>query len=187
MITDIQEIVRLFRWRRKSIHLDIFLKIVGSHGVGSTLLELGCGHATEVFLATGVRVISIEHDPNWANLICTSKMILAPLAGIDRPWTWEDRFLYPTAWYDRDIIRRELEGEHYDAILVDGPYYRSGFSDNLDLFDLDLPIYFDDVFPDGGPPKYATFQLFHEATERKRRIETYTIGHKMWGVSYPED
>lgn len=99
---------------------------------GSTILELGSGYGT-IDLAKHYKMISIESDPSWINL-ANSKYIYAPLVN---------------GWYDVDILKLHLPELKYDVILVDGPWVkdgnRIGFINNLDLFNKDVIVIFDDT------------------------------------------
>jgi len=100
---------------------------------GATILELGSGYGT-IDLAKRYKMISIENDPEWMNLTDKSTYIYAPLNG---------------QWYDRAVLEKSLLSLTYDVILVDGPWIgkgnRTGFSENLDLFNTDVTIIFDDT------------------------------------------
>jgi hypothetical protein len=100
---------------------------------GSTILELGSGYGT-IDLAKRYKMISVENDPEWMNLTDKSKYIYAPLKG---------------EWYDRSVLEKSLPGLTYDVILVDGPWIgegnRTGFVENLDLFNTDVTMIFDDT------------------------------------------
>jgi predicted O-methyltransferase YrrM len=113
----------------------ILLNTVSQHiPKDGTVLEIGSGTGT-LELRKFARVISIEHDPKWA-----------------QPATDKDRtFIIPidpeTGWYKREMLEAALKGQHYDLILVDGPKRngRHGFLHNLDLFDHDAVIVIDDT------------------------------------------
>lgn len=101
---------------------------------GSTMIELGSGRVTEEF-AKHYNVYSIEHNAEWVGKF-NSNYIHAPI---------KDYGNYQ--WYDRDKIKKSLP-EKYDFILIDGPpkkYGRMGFFDNIDLFNPNVPMLFDDT------------------------------------------
>jgi hypothetical protein len=98
---------------------------------GGTILELGSGSVTKK-LARHYTVYSIEEDAERVN--GSGLIFHAPISG---------------GWYEAEAVKRAIP-EHYDLILVDGPVTnaevsRVGFVDNLDLFNTDVPIVFDDV------------------------------------------
>jgi len=112
---------------------------------GSIVLEIGTGFGT-IELAEVFKVISIENDPQWHQGV--SQLIHAPLVRIDTPRSVERRWPDFHEWYDPEVLKRELEGLSYDAIIVDGPATkrrRYGFFYFRDLFDLTVPIIIDDV------------------------------------------
>lgn len=95
---------------------------------GCTILELGSGQGTQE-LAQHYNVISVEHDKKSLNLY-PSSYIYAPIVN---------------GWYDVRILEQRLKDLSYDLILVDGPtgaIDRSKFLDNLHLFNLAVPIIF---------------------------------------------
>lgn len=100
---------------------------------GSTILELGSGYKT-IDLAKRYKMISIEDDENWLNLTDKATYIYAPIVD---------------SWYDADILKSKLVGLKYDVILIDGPWIgngdRTGFLTNIDLFNTNTIIIFDDT------------------------------------------
>jgi len=97
----------------------------------STLLELGSGKGTQE-LAKYYNIISIEDNEYWLSQ-CDTCCIHAPIRN---------------GWYDPVVIRDELSGIDYDAILIDGPTgegARNGFVDFAYLFNLDGWVFIDDV------------------------------------------
>lgn len=101
---------------------------------GQTILEFGSGYATG-FLAKRFKMISVEHNTAYLNRHPTD-YIHAPL----REYTDGSR------WYDVEALRAGLDGKKYDLILNDGPGIgqRGGLLDNMDLFDTEVPIIWDD-------------------------------------------
>lgn len=96
---------------------------------GSTILELGSGEGTAV-LSAHYHMVSIEHDPTFLNKY-PSRYIYAPLRD---------------GWYCRPMIEVQLP-DGYDALIIDGPpgELRGGILTHLDLFDLSVPIFIDDI------------------------------------------
>ncbi len=102
---------------------------------GSTILELGSGKGSTQYLCDDYDLYSIEHEKRWLNKF-DSTYIYAPI---------KDGF------YNTDILKKELP-EEYALILVDGPprkidgkkVGRKGFGENLDLFNTNCVIMFDD-------------------------------------------
>jgi glycosyltransferase involved in cell wall biosynthesis len=98
----------------------------------STILEFGAGEGTNRLLKN-YRVISIEHDPEYAFKRAENHTpILSPISN---------------NWYT--IPTQEIPKlESADLIIIDGPprELRAGILHNLELFrDLRVPIIFDDV------------------------------------------
>ena len=109
---------------------------------GKTILELGSGDGTAE-LCRHYKVYSIEDDNKWLNKH-HSNYIHAPLKK-HKPVSK----LPGDKWYDADILRKELPKIRYDLLLIDGPSRinasRAGFIKYRDLFNLNVPIIFDDV------------------------------------------
>ena len=99
---------------------------------GGAILELGSGYATQM-LSDWYKMYSIENNPKWLNRF-KSTYIYAPIKD---------------GWYDLDALKSLPD---YDLILVDGPCasaanpsIRMGFYKNISLFNVDVPMVFDDV------------------------------------------
>jgi len=119
---------------------------------GSTILELGSGAVTNK-LKRHYTVVSIEEDPKRVN---GGGIHYAPIKD---------------GWYSTDGVKSALP-EAYDMILVDGPVTngvvsRMGFVDNRDLFDLCVPIVFDDV---NRPDDDLAMQLIARITGKKPEV-----------------
>lgn len=103
---------------------------------GRVIIELGSGHGTTRLLGEKYELYSIEHDSNWCGMY-NSTYIYAPI---------KNKF------YDLDVLREALP-EKYDVIIIDGPpskingkrNERMGFYDNLDMFDTNATMVFDDL------------------------------------------
>jgi|GEM_PF-785677 len=127
-LRQIYDVNNLNGW---AISEDLFLYILETLPVGSTILELGSGTGT-IELSKYYNMVSIEHNQEWLNKY-NSHYIYAPL--ID------------DLWYDADVLRRELRNIDYHLILVDGPpqHRRKGLLNYLNLFNWNVPIILDDV------------------------------------------
>ncbi|WP_333223933.1 tetratricopeptide repeat protein [Microcoleus sp. BR0-C5] len=114
-----------------AISEDLFLYILETFPVGSTILELGSGTGTWE-LSKYYNMVSIEHNQDWLNKY-NSHYIYAPLVD--------------DMWYDGEILGRELRNRKYHLILVDGPpqHRRKGILSYLNLFNWNVPIILDDV------------------------------------------
>ncbi|MEG4529162.1 tetratricopeptide repeat protein [Microcoleus sp. D2_18a_D3] len=114
-----------------AISENLFLYILETLPVGSTILELGSGTGT-LELSKYYNMVSIEHDKEWLNKY-DSHYIYAPLVN--------------DLWYDGNVVRRELRNIDYHLILVDGPpqHRRKGVLSYLDLFNWNVQIILDDV------------------------------------------
>lgn len=99
---------------------------------GSTILELGSGHGSTQNLSRFYKMYSVEDKAQFVGLY-DSQYIHAPI--VDN-------------WYSLDVLRAHLP-RRYDLLLVDGPTgegNRWGFFHHLDLFNLQVPIVFDDTW-----------------------------------------
>lgn len=114
-----------------AISEDLFIYIVETLPVGSTILELGSGTGT-LELSKYYKMVSIEHDKEWLNKY-DSHYIYAPLVD--------------DLWYDGEILHRELKNIDYHLILVDGPpqHRRKGILNYFDLFNWNVPVIVDDI------------------------------------------
>ena len=132
---------------------------------GKTILEFGSGWASSQ-LSKYYTVYSIEHDPKWLNKYETN-YIYAPIKN---------------GWYDIAVLKKELP-KKYDLVLVDGPLGsigRHGFYTHLNLFNLDIPIIFDDV------QRGSEFQLLMKFAKKLDRVPyIFESGKKKFGVLIP--
>ena len=141
---------------------------------GKTILELGSGEGTEQLLKYW-EVISVEHDAEYAEKL-TNRCIYAPLT--------EHKAIRNHSgsmqWYDRDVLKPELEGLKYDLLLVDGPPKdtRCGIVKYIELFDADVIMVFDDL-----QRKADRSTLNSVAGKLKKPFVTYTYQEgKPFGV-----
>jgi predicted O-methyltransferase YrrM len=99
------------------------------HGRRS-ILEFGSGIST-LYLASHFekkesgQVVTVEEDKDWAEVVegyldelevseSRYRILRAPL----KPFGETDN---PSVWYDTEVLRRELQKETFDMLLVDGP------------------------------------------------------------------
>lgn len=54
-----------------------------------------------------------------------------------------------TNWIDPDILKESLKDKEYDLLIVDAGFDRVGIYDNLDIFNTNIPIIFDDTMDEG--------------------------------------
>lgn len=111
---------------------------------GSTILELGSGFGTRGLSEQGFKMISVEHDEKFVGLH-PSAYIHAPIVPFDKQCA-----VFPSdeGWYSRAVLRQELPRYSYDLILCDGPpnfIGRGGFYKWKELFNLNVPLVFDDA------------------------------------------
>ena len=140
-----------------SIDRSCYRKIREMLPSGGTVLELGSGEVTKK-LSEHYTVYSVEEDADRA---VGDNCIVAPIKD---------------GWYDADVIREWMPSA-YDLILVDGPVTndtasRCGFVDNLAMFDLSVPIVFDDV---NRPGDDMAMQLIARITEQSPEVHR---GHR---------
>lgn len=98
----------------------------------ATLLEIGAGTSTMILARlmrqTGGRLISVEHDPDWAALIqeklksegleSHANVAVCPLVNINGGGG---------IWYDPGLVAAALEGRSIDSLVIDGPpAYQTG-------------------------------------------------------------
>ncbi len=124
---------------------------------GSKLLELGSGAGTGK-LAEMFEMTSIEHQTQWLDKYNT-RYIHAPIVD---------------GWYREQNIKDQLSSG-YAGILVDGPNgseNRARFVDHMDLFDLSVWIFFDDI---------------HRETEHNAFIRMVDILGRAYGEYHDEE
>ena len=126
-----------------SIGKHLFTTIVDNIEKESTMLEFGSGDATKEF-AKLYNVYSVEDNIRWVNHARNAKYIHAP----QRNYVGSNNISY--MWYDLEILKNNLP-DKYDFILVDGPKggygkpARIGFEHNINMFDINVPMFFDDT------------------------------------------
>lgn len=157
----------LNRW---AISEQLFIYIYNLIPEGSTILELGSGTGTHE-LARYFKVYSIESDFSWMNKF-NSTYIFAPI-----------RNYGDYRWYNRDYIKNSLP-DKYDLIIVDGPpgrIGRMGFLYNLDLFNCNVPIIFDDI---NRKPELELCEKVADTLHRSYQSISGDDG-KVFGVIFP--
>lgn len=108
---------------------------------GSTILELGSGHGTQVLADLGYKMHSVEHELDFVGKY-DSTYIYAPLEDM-KPVRHHPK---ATSWYNRDKLTEGLKGLKYDLLLIDGPpAHRAGFIKYFTLFDPESIMVFDDL------------------------------------------
>lgn len=110
---------------------------------GRPILELGSGAGT-ARLSKHFKMISVEHDERFVGLH-PSTYIHAPIVPFEKQCA-----VFPSdeGWYSRAVLRQALPGLRYDLILCDGPpnfIGRGGFYKWRELFNLNVPLVFDDA------------------------------------------
>ena len=94
-----------------------------------------------MILSKFYKMISIESNPEWMNKY-ESDYIFVPEKKI------QSEVFGETIWLDQDIIKKSLNDKKYDMLIVDAGFDRVGIYDNLDLFNTNIPIIFDDTMAD---------------------------------------
>jgi len=154
------------RWGGSGIEKIVFDYICDLLPEGKHILELGSGYVSTFAFSTRYKVTSIEENEDYINTIENVKYIHAP---IDE-----------SGWFDAQKVYDGLPMT-YDLIFIDAPCgggKRSGFLDNLALFDLTVPMIFHDTYRD-------TERLLCENVAkalRKKPIFFDNKGGDSWGV-----
>jgi hypothetical protein len=120
-----------------SITKECFDKIVEILPFDSTILEIGSGQSTNI-LQNFYKMISIESSKEWLYKY-NSEYLYVPLKEMN------SETFGKTNWLDVDILKPLLHLKQYDMLIVDAGGDRIGIYDNLDLFDISVPIIFDDT------------------------------------------
>jgi len=100
---------------------------------GGHILELGSGDVSTQYLGVYYHVTSIESELAWIGKH-NATYIHAPLKD---------------GWYDVDVLKAKLPNiRPYYLIFIDGCGKRRKFLDHTDLFNLNVPIFVDDIYRD---------------------------------------
>jgi hypothetical protein len=172
------------------INKGLWHHILTQVGPGGTLLELGSGETSQMFVDYGINVYSIEDDPDWIGKYPGVNYIHAPLVNIadnckrlgmslnidSGPLVY---FLGPgqcePMWYDisklpnvSGIAGSDTPFIHYDALLLDGPRrrFRPMFHLFWPLFNPGVPWYADDM----ARPEWYRALLW---TAKERNMTTF--------------
>ncbi len=125
-------------WGGNSISRELYGWIESYLPVDKTILELGSGWGTSKLMEKW-NVWSIEHNEDWFKKYNPQSFLVHMSA------PKED------GWYEREALKKALDGLEYDLLLIDGPWYgRQHFPEHLDLFDTRVPMVFDDVSREMG-------------------------------------
>jgi hypothetical protein len=124
-----------------SITKECFDKIVEILPFGKTILEFGSGNSTFI-LSKFYTMISIESNTEWMNKY-NSEYLYVPHKKMTSDIFGE------TNWIDADILKELLKDKKYDLLIVDAGFDRVGIYDNLNIFNTNIPIIFDDTMHEG--------------------------------------
>jgi hypothetical protein len=155
----------------------MFKHILDTLPDGKVVLELGSGWGSSQ-LAEHYTVYTIEHDSTFVGKYPDVNYIHSPLD----PYT---------GWYELEPLAEQLP-KHYDMIIVDGPSggmtlngeklqtSRNGFNKNIELFNTDVPIFWDDTH------FIPAYNAFMELAIKLKRIPHLYAGDytKSYGVLY---
>lgn len=89
-----------------SVTVELFGAILRLVPPGGTILELGSGRVSPLWVDCGLRCVSIEHDPAWCGRFRGVEYRHVPIVG---------------RWYEPAGFRAAVAGVAYDLLLVDGP------------------------------------------------------------------
>jgi hypothetical protein len=132
-----------------NINKGMLHNIVTRAGEGGTLLELGSGETSQMFVDYGLKVYSIEHDPEWVGKYPGVNYIYAPLVQFpdEQMHEYFHRMGMLPFWYDHTIVHAAIKNLKYDVLLLDGPQrrFRQNFFLNHAMFDQSVPWFADDM------------------------------------------
>jgi hypothetical protein len=119
------------KWGGSGIEKELFEWILQNLDPGSIIIELGSGDVSTRYLGEHYKLFSIEQNKEYLYKY-NATYIYAPIEN---------------GWYDINIVKKSLPS-NYDMIFVDGPSgsgNRSGFADNINIFNPEVPIVFHDT------------------------------------------
>lgn len=135
-------------WRLSDSAIEFIVEALPK---GSNILEFGGGLGTLMLYSRGFELLTVEEDIIFVNY-CHTNYCFAPIKD---------------GWYDKDEVKRHIEGLVFDAIIIDGPA-RGERNKMLDhnFIDFDTPkfILIDDI----GREKEST--LFNALKQNKRHV-----------------
>lgn len=120
-----------------SITKECFDNIIDVLPFGKTILEIGSGHSTRL-LSEFYNMSSIERNQQWMNKYKSDYKYI-PLKEMH-----SEVFGF-TNWLDINILKEILQHIHYDLLIVDAGGDRVDIYDNIQLFNTNIPIIFDDT------------------------------------------
>lgn len=146
-----------------SIDIEVLYEILTLVKPNELVLELGSGAGSQELLKY-FRLCSVEHNLKWVNKY-HKNYIYAPIVN---------------GWYNCNILKNKLPTD-YKLILIDGPpasIGRMGFLENIELFNKDTHLIFDDV------NRNDEFELLIKTSEYLNRpyYIKNTSGGKKFGV-----
>lgn len=136
------------------IREDMYFYIINNFDKGDSILELGAGYVSTKVLSERYKLYSIEDKKQYLN-IYKSNYIYAPLTN---------------GWYDVEVIKKGIENITYSLIIVDGPTgegNRTGFLDNIEIFNTKSTIIIDDIHRNGE------LKLANQVSEKIGRQATF--------------
>ncbi|RCS26235.1 hypothetical protein DUT90_10710 [Polaribacter sp. WD7] len=94
------------------------------------ILEFGGGIST-IYLAklaqtskTDLKIVTVDHDKVWIELlrnILKKEELLKYVELIYAPLSYNNFAIGNNKWYDADIIKKNIENQKFDSVLIDGP------------------------------------------------------------------
>ena len=89
-------------WRLSDSAIEFIVEALPK---GSNILEFGGGLGTLMLYSRGFELLTVEEDIIFVNY-CHTNYCFAPIKD---------------GWYDKDEVKRHVEGVVFDAIIIDGP------------------------------------------------------------------
>ena len=129
-------------WAMAQTTYDFIRKLLPD---GKTILEIGSGYGTGE-MAKHYKMYSIEANAQWVGKY-NSTYIHAPIKMYDEEYTAPD-IVESNGWHNPESLKDMLPFIEYDLLFIDGPegkYGRGGFLKHIDMFNVNVPIIFDDI------------------------------------------